>query len=85
MCKGVLHEGLLISVLLYVDVTMIWREYERSIIMAVQLASLKGLLGIRRIDRVLYAWIRELCGVAKGIDESVLHWFGHTERMENDK
>ena len=32
--------------------------------------------------------IRELCGVTKGvderIDEGVLRWFGHVERMEND-
>ena len=29
--------------------------------------------------------IRELCGVAKGEDESVLRWFGHMEKMENDR
>ena len=27
----------------------------------------------------------ELCKVAKGIDESVLHWFGYIKRMENDR
>ena len=31
------------------------------------------------------AWLRELCGVAKRVDESVLRWFGRIERMENDK
>ena len=25
----------------------------------------------------------ELCGLAKGIDESVIRWFGHIEIMEN--
>ena len=38
---------------------------------------------------VLNAWIRQLCGVTKGvdekIDEGVLRWFGHVERMENDR
>ena len=33
--------------------------------------------------------IRELCGVTKGvderIDEDVFRWFGHVERMENDR
>ena len=32
--------------------------------------------------------IRELCGVMKGvyerITESILRWFGHGERMQND-
>ena len=51
--------------------------------------NLRGLLSIRKKDRVPNARIRELCGVRKGlderIDESVLRWFDHVERMENDK
>ena len=31
--------------------------------------NLRGLLGVRRMDRVLNVRIRELCGVAKGVDE----------------
>ena len=51
--------------------------------------NLRGMLGIRRMDRVPNAQIRELCGVRKGlderVDESVLRWFGHMERMERDR
>ena len=40
--------------------------------------KLRGLLGIRRMDRVLNGQIRELCGVRKGlderIDEGMLQW-----------
>ena len=75
-------------VLTYGSETMIWKEKERAKIWAVQIDNLRGLLGIRKMDRVLYARIRELCGVTKGvkekIDEGVLRWFGHVERMEND-
>ena len=43
--------------------------------------NLRGMLSIRRINRVPNALIRELCGVKKGldgrIDERVLRWFGH--------
>ena len=43
----------------------------------------------KKMDKVLNAWIRELCGVTKAmderIDEGVLRWFGHVERMENDR
>ena len=42
------------------------------------------------MDRVPNAWIRELWGVRKGlderIDEGVQRWFGHVvERMEGDR
>ena len=51
--------------------------------------NLRGLLGITRMDRVPNARISELCGVTNGvderIDEGVLRWFGHVERMENDR
>ena len=56
---------------------------------AVQMDNLRGLLGIRRMDRIPNAWIRELWGVRKGlderIDESVLQWFSHVERIERDR
>ena len=47
-CTRVLHEVLLVSVLLYGNETMIWREKERSRIRALQMESLRGLLGIRK-------------------------------------
>ena len=33
--------------------------------------NLRGLLGIRRIDRVSNVWIKELCGVKKSLDERI--------------
>ena len=51
---------------------------KRSRIRAVQMNNLRVLLGIRRMDRVPNEWIRELCGMTKGvderIDEDVLRW-----------
>ena len=49
---------------------------ERSGIRVLQMDILMGFLGIRRMNRVPNAQIRELCGIAKGVDESVLRWFG---------
>ena len=43
--------------------------------MAVQMDIHRGLLGIRRMDRVPNALIREFCGVYERIDEGVLRWF----------
>ena len=63
----VLHETLLVPVLMYGNATMLWKE-ERSRIRAAQIDNLRGLLGIRRMDRVLNAQIKELCGVMKGVN-----------------
>ena len=82
-----MHETLLV-LLTYGSETMVWKE-ERSWIRAVQMDNLRGLLGIRRMDRVPNARIRELCGVTKGvdgrIDEGAFRWFGHVERMEKER
>ena len=47
--------------------------------------NLRSLLGVKEMDRVPNAWTKKLCRVAKCVDESVLRWFGHIERMENDR
>ena len=49
--------------------TVIWKELSR--IRAVQMDNLRGLLGIRRMAEVLNAFIKELCGVTKGVDERI--------------
>ena len=88
-CVRVLHEMSLVPVLIYGSETMIWKEEERSRIRVVQMDKITSLLGIRRMDGVPNARIRELSGMAKGVDEriegGVLHWFSHEERMENNR
>ena len=80
---------MLVPVLTYGSESVIWRNKERSRIRAVQIDNLSGLLGIKRVDKLPNERIRQLCGVTKGvdkkIDESVLQWFIHVERMENDR
>ena len=65
---------------MYGSETLTWKGKEKYRIKAVQVDNLKGFLGIRRMDRVPNARIRELCGVTKEvderIDEGVLRWFG---------
>ena len=84
-CARVLHETLA-----YGRETMtLWKEKERSRVKAVQMDNLRGLLSIRRMDRVPNEQIRELCGLKKGlderIDEGVLRWFSHMERDRTGK
>ena len=69
--------------------TMIWREKERSRIRAVQMDNLRDLLSIKRIDRVLNARVKELCGVTKRVDERIeeglLGWFVFIDRIMDCK
>ena len=66
-----LHETVFVPVLMYGSETMLWKERERSRLRAVQMYILRGMLGIRRIDRVPNAQIRELCRVTKRLDERI--------------
>ena len=54
-------------VLMYGSEKMIVKEKERSWIRAVQIDNFRGLMGIRRMNIVQNARIRELCGVTKGL------------------
>ena len=73
---------------MYGSETVLW-EKERSKIRIVQMDNLRVLVGIRRMDRVPNARIREFCEVTKEVDErigeGVLQWYGHVERMERDR
>ena len=73
-----LHESLVVPVFTYGS------EKGRSRITAVHVDNLRGLLGIRRMDKIPNARMRQLCGDEK-IDKGVLRQFGHVERMENDR
>ena len=64
-CARVLHESLLVPVLMYGSETAIWKEGSR--IRNVHMDNLRGLLGIKRMDKFSNARIRELCGVTKGL------------------
>ena len=62
---------MLVPVLMYDSETMLWKKKERFRVSAVKMDNLRGLLGIRRMDRVPNSRIRELCGVRKGLDERI--------------
>src|SRR5678816_1567325 len=53
------------------------------------MGNLRGMLGLRRIDKMKNERIRETCGVKKGvnerINESMLRWFDYVERMNDSR
>ena len=51
--------------------------------------NLKGLLGIRRIDRIPNSKVKEICDLKKAVDkrteESALRWFKDNEIVVNSR
>ena len=80
-CDSVLHESLLMPALTYGSETMTWREKERSRIRALHVDNLRGLLGIRSMNKVPNAGIRQLCGVTKGMEGRLMKVFSDGSAM----
>ena len=68
---------------------MIWREKERSRIRSMQIDSLKGPLGIRRMDRRSNAQIRDMSEVTKEVMKGLTKLFSDVsailKKMGNNK
>src|SRR5678816_2320766 len=62
-CAMVLHEGMFLPVLMYSSKTMVWNRRYRSKVQCVQMDNLRGLLGVRRIDKMRNERIGESFGV----------------------
>ena len=73
------------SVLMYGSEAMIMMKKDRYKFRAVEIKSLRGVLGSGRMDKVTNLRIRQSCGVTKGVDEKIDELFGHVERMMNDR
>ena len=60
---------------------------DRSGMEAVEMNCLRNICKLKRIDRVPNAEIRRMCGknVSQRMDQGVLSWSGHVERMENER
>ena len=80
-CAIVLHETLLVPVLMYSSEVMLWKKKEKSRVRVIQMDYLRGLIGIRRMDRVPNAHIREFCRMKKRLDERIdedaFRWLSH--------
>merc|ERR1712002_884396 len=62
---------------------------DRKRIEVVEMNCLRNICGRRRIDMVPNVRIREVCGknvsVSERMDQGVLRWFGHVERVYNSE
>ena len=84
-----MYEGIVEPSLLYGSEVWCLNVQNRRRMEAVEMNCLRSMCGVRRIDRISNAEIRRRCnkemGVGNKIDQSVLRWFGHMERMENER
>ena len=84
-----MYEGIIEPTLLYGCEVWMMKTRDRKRMEAVEMNCLRNICGIRRIDRVSNAEIRRRCGknvsVSQRMDQGVLRWFGHVERMGNER
>ena len=79
----------MIPTAVYASKTWSLSAQEKRKIEVFEMMSLRNICGIRRVDRVRNAIIKERCGcefsVLERIDRNVLRWFGHVERMGEER
>ena len=84
-----MYEGIVEPSLLYGCETWVLNVRDRRRMEAVEMNCLRNICRLRRIDRVPNVEIRRMCGrdvsVSQRMDQGVLRWFGHVERMENER
>ena len=84
-----MYEGIIEPSLLYGCEIWVLNVRDRKRMEAVEMNCLRNVCGLRRIDRVPNVEIRRMCGknvsVSQRMDQGVLRWFGHVERMGNER
>ena len=84
-----MFEGIVEPSLLYGSEVWVLNKSEQRKVEAVEMDCLRSICNVRRIDRIRNEEVRRRCGkvVSVGIkrDQSVLRWFGHIERMNEER
>ncbi|MEL7302024.1 MAG: reverse transcriptase family protein, partial [Pseudomonadota bacterium] len=84
-----MYEGIIEPTLLYGCEAWVLNVHERRKVEAVEMSCLRSICGVRRIDRIPNVEIRRRCGKSVGVgermDQGVLRWFGHVERMGEER
>ncbi len=87
--KRRLYEGVAIPTALYGAETWNMGAAERKRLNVMEMRSLRSMCGVTRMDRVRNEEVRRRTGVVKVLaeraEQGVLQWFGHVERMEEER
>ena len=87
--KRRLYEGVIVPTVLYGAETWNLREAERKSLNVFEMKCLRSMVRVTRLDRVRNEEVRKRAGVEKEMaeraDERLLGWFGHMERMGEER
>ena len=87
--KRRLYEGVAVPTALYGAETWNMGQRERKRLNVVEMRCLRSMCGVTRRDRIRNEEVRRRTGVTRELsgraDQTVLRWFGHTERMDEDR
>jgi len=87
--KLAVHNGVLIPTLMYGSEAWNWQRKDESRLNAVEMRSLRRMCGKTMYDRVRNVEIRKECkadvSVMSKIKKGTLRWFGHVERMNEER
>ena len=87
--KKMLYEGIVVPTALYGSETWGLKEVERKKLNVFEMGCLRSMCGVTLWDRVRNEEVRRRVHVERElsdrVDQSVLRWFGHVERMDEER
>ena len=87
--KKCLYEGVIVPTALYGAEAWGMRSTERRKVNVLEMKCLRSLMGVSRMDRIRNEEVRRRTGIgrefASRVDQRVLRWFGHVERMDEGR
>ena len=87
--KKVLYEKVVVPTVMYGSESWDMKVTERQKLNVFEMKCLRSKTGVSRLDRVRNEVVRARTGVrrelAARVDMNVLRWFGHVERMDNER
>ena len=87
--KLAIYDSVLVPTLLYCSESWVCQSKHMSKVNAVGMSFLRNMCGKTRLDKVENKWVMRKCGVKESVidkyDSSVLRWFGHVERMGDER
>ena len=87
--KKVLYEKVIVPTVMYGSELWGMKINERQKLNVFEMKCLRSMTGVSRLDRIRNEVVRARAGVrrelATRVDMNVLRWFGHVERMDNER
>ena len=87
--KKVLYEKVVVPTIMYGSESWGMKVTERQILNVFEMKCLRSMTGVSQLDRIRNEVVRARTGVrrelAARVDMNVLRWFGHVEKMDNER